>query len=258
MDDTKKSISVSDGEKDEVLKDISVNNQGIVEETSDEDTVKNVETAMPPEVVGEDGTPPPHDEVIHEPQQTADTETEENSGLEDSSAEETATDNKSDDESLNDQSDESASNKPEHSDANDLSSIKEAPSEDETVTPEDQKPQVILPAGADPDLPQTHDGEKHRSSNKAALIGIVLVLTIVLVAVVLLVFVKTNKSTKNTATNSDTNATAQESTQSTQQAAPVTENDVDTTIQDVDDTMSALDDTKDFGTDDISDSALGL
>jgi hypothetical protein len=224
MEEPKK-ITVNDHD-DDVPTDMTVNEQGVMEESHEEASTNG--PASPD--ASDDVSPPPHDEVIHEAPAS---EPEQDSSSEDHGTED--------------------SEKP----VEDMSVVKAEPAHmqegDGVVTPEEQKEKVVLPTGADPDVHKPHE----HANNKKAVVAIILALAAVLVVIVVLLFVKTNKTAEKTTTQSQTTTKAP-AQNTTQQAAPVTANDVDTTIQEVDETLTSLDDTKDFATDDISDKALGL
>ena len=119
-------------------------------------------------------------------------------------------------------------------------------SEEDTQNTEKQ---VVLPTGADPEVPTK---ASHKGSGKGLIVAIIVVLALVLAAIAVLIFMKADSNTKSA--NKSTNKTANES----QTPAKVTSTDIDTTAKEVDDTVNALNENQDFNTDSLSDKTLGL
>lgn len=111
---------------------------------------------------------------------------------------------------------------------------------------------VVLPTGADPDVPKP---EKHaKGSGKGLAVAIIVVLAIIFAAIAVLVFMKTNSNTKSASKSSGKTS----ETADAQSTPAVTSNDVDTAVKEVDDTLNTLNDSQDFSADGLSDKTLGL
>lgn len=131
--------------------------------------------------------------------------------------------------------------------------VQQAPPEETPADAGATTPEVAAPADDASSPPQTpvpttaQNGDKHHSPYGAVVAAVVI--AVLLAGLTVFAYLKTSGNKTATGTNKS-------STQAV--PAPVTSNEVDQTNSQIDDAMKSANDTEDFGSTDLSDSALGL